>query len=86
MVDIDCGNHKTLCGAVLSGADGDDNTYCTLCKVQFSVVHGGANDVCRHLEWHHICQVCCPGRQVAFLTLVLAIAQRLELPGYKLRR
>ena len=33
---------------ILSGVDGGDEAYCTPCKVQFSVCHGGANDVCKH--------------------------------------
>ena len=48
MIDIGGGNHKILLGLVLSGADGDYDVYCILCKVQFSVRHGEANNVCKH--------------------------------------
>ena len=35
-------------GAFVSGTDSVDRAYCTLCKVQFSVCHGGANDARKH--------------------------------------
>ena len=47
-VDIGCGSLKVFSGAVLSGTDGDDHAFCTLCRVKFSVRHGGANDVRKH--------------------------------------
>lgn len=47
-VDVGCGSLKVFSGAVLSGTDGDDHAYCTLCKVQFSVRYGGVNDVHKH--------------------------------------
>ena len=47
-IDVGGQHNKTFLGSVLSGADGDNTAYCTLCKVQFSVCHGGANDVRKH--------------------------------------
>ena len=47
-VDVGRGNFKSFSGAVLSGTDGDDHAFCTLCKVRFSVRHGGANDIRKH--------------------------------------
>lgn len=48
-IDTGDGHRKTFSGNVLSGADGD-TAYCTLCKVKFSVRHGGANDVRKHFS------------------------------------
>ena len=35
---------------MLSGANEDDSAYCTLCKVQFFVCHGGDKDVRKHFS------------------------------------
>ena len=50
--DIDVGGNivKKFSGNVLKGNDGDDAADCTLCKVQFSVRHGEANDVRKHFS------------------------------------
>ena len=50
LVNIGCGNEKKLSGSVLRGKDGDSSAYCILCKVEFSVRHGGANDVRKHFS------------------------------------
>ena len=49
---------KRISGMVLSGTDGSDYAYCTLCKVQFSVRHGGANDVLITSALRSIYRVC----------------------------
>ena len=41
---------KKVSGAILSGEEGGDDAKCTLCSVSFSVRHGGANDVVKHLS------------------------------------
>ena len=41
---------KRLSGNVLRGKNGDSSAYCTLCKVEFSVRHGGVNDVRKHFS------------------------------------
>ena len=44
------GSEKTVSGTLLSGVDGDNNARCTACGVNFSVRHGGANDVIKHFS------------------------------------
>ena len=72
-VDVGCGSLKVFSGAVLSGADGDDHAYCTLCKVKFSVCHGGANDVCKHFATIKHTSAVSSRQTTKSLTLVLAI-------------
>lgn len=49
-IDIGGGNIKMLSWSILRDNDGDSPAYCTWCKVEFSLCHGWANDVCRHFS------------------------------------
>ena len=74
--------NKTFSGVILSGADGGDDAYCTRCKVQFSVCHGGANDVCKHFGTvKHASLVSSRQTTRSLSDFGLAVAQLLVLPG-----
>ena len=53
-----------ISGSVLSVIEGEGFAKCLVCRVAFSVCHGGVNDVVKHLRitckrWHRLLQLIC---------------------------